>query len=232
MTRLGWLGIRVLLLGSVLGTMGCGGPRDPVLEMQKALASAPEYMITLEDMREEGSFFPKYYHRYKVVQGERAKETGWVEVSADVFQRYEPFLGMALVAKSDQGVNNTPHPAGYHYVGNSQYGQWENRGGNSFWVFYGQYSLMRNMLGYGGRSIYRSDYDDYRSYRERRTPYFGKNREWGTSGSVTQQQKPSVFARRKAALAQKNRSFTQKVQSRTGRSYSGFGSRSRGGFGK
>lgn len=231
-----WTRSPAVLTLLVLGFWGCGGPRDPVQEMQKSLASAPEYMILLEDMREEGSFFPAFYHQYKVIQGERERTSGWVEVSESVYRKYEPFLGMALAAKSNEGVNNTPHPPGYHYVGNSNYGRWENRGGSSFWVFYGQYALMRDLMGWGGRSMGRADYDDYRTSRRERpnSPYYGRNREYGTSGSLTKQQKPTFFERRKQSIARRKRSFAQKVRSRTGRSRSGFGSfgRSRGGFGK
>jgi hypothetical protein len=200
--------------------------------MQKSLSAAPDYMIILEDMRQEGSFFVDYFHRYKVTQGDRSQTTNWVEVTESTYKQYEPFLGMALVAKTDQGVNNTPHPAGYHYVGNPQYGSWNQGSGGSFWVFYGQYSLMRNMMGYGGRSIYRNDYNDYRTSSSRRQPYYGRNKEWGTSGSVTQKQKPSFYQRRKQRLANRQSAFSQKARNRAGRSRSGFGSRSRGGFGK
>ncbi len=222
----------VVLVGFLLWAWGCGGPRNPVEEMQKSLARAPEYTITLEDMQEKGSFFPDYYHKYKVVQGGRQRVTGWIEVPESVYRRYEAFLGMALAAKSDKGVNNTPHPAGYHHVGNPHYGRWDNRGGSSFWVFYGQYALMRDLMGGGGRSIQRADYNDYRTYRDRGRPYYGRNREWGTQGSVTKKQKPTFYERRKQATARRKSSFSQKVRSRTGRSRSGFGSRSRGGFGK
>lgn len=227
----------ILLIGLLL-LCGCGGERDPVVEMQKSLASAPAYMIVLDDIREEGTVFTAYYHRYLITQGEKKVQTDWMEVSESIYRKYEPFLGMALVAKSEQdGVNNTPHPPGYHYVGNPQYGQWTNRGGTSFWEFYGQYALMRDLLGWGGGfGMSRYDYDDYRSYRRDGRPYYGRNREYGTQGSVTQKQKPSTFQRRKAAIAQKRQSFTQKVQSRTSQSRSGFGSsrstsRSRSGFG-
>lgn len=229
----------LLLPALLLWAWGCScGPRDPVQEMQKSLASAPEYMILLEDMREEGSFFTEYYHRYKVVQGDRQGVTDWIEVPESVYKKYEPFLGMALVSKSDQGVNDKAHPPGYEYVGNPRYGQWTQQSGGSFWQFYGQYALMRDLMGWGGRSVNRADYDDYRTNRNGGRPYYGRvgadgrTREFGTNGSVTQKQKPKVFERRKQAIARKKRSFTQKVQSRTGRSRSGFGSRSRGGFGK
>ncbi|MYC14723.1 MAG: hypothetical protein F4Y39_13415 [Gemmatimonadetes bacterium] len=236
----------VLLIGLLL-LSGCGGERDPVVEMQKSLASAPAYMIVLDDIREEGTLFTTYYHRYLITQGEKKVQSDWIEVSESIYRKYEPFLGMALVAKSEQdGVNNTPHPPGYHYVGNPSYGRWTDRGGTSFWEFYGQYALMSHMLGWGGGfGMSRYDYDDYRSYRRDQRPYYGRNREYGTQGSVTQKQKPSTFQRRQANIAQQRQSFTQKVQSRasqsrsgfgssrsTSRSRSGFGSRSFGGFGK
>ena len=214
----------VLLIGLLL--CGCGGERDPVVEMQRSLASAPAYMIVLDDMREEGSIFTKYYHRYLITQGDKKVQTEWMEVSEAIYKKYEAFLGMALVAKSEKdGVNNTPHPPGYHYVGNPGYGRWVDRGGTSFWEFYGQYALMRDLLGWGGGfGMSRYDYDDYRSYRRDHRPYYGRNREYGTQGSVTQRQKPSAFERRKQAVTQKKQSFAQKVQSRTSQSRTGFGS--------
>lgn len=230
MKELRWTRWSVALV--VVWLAGCGGPRDPVQEMKKSLSSAPEYMIILEDMRQEDGFFTDYFHRYQVTQGERSHTTNWVEVSETIYQKYKPFLGMALIAKSDTGVNDTPHPAGYHYVGNPQYGSWNHGSGGNFWVFYGQYALMRDMMGYGGRSTYRNDYNDYQNHRDRRQPYYGRNREWGTGGSVTKQQKTTFFQRRKQRLANKRNSFSKKVRNRSGRSRSGFGSRSRGRFGK
>jgi hypothetical protein len=204
--------------------------RDPVEEMQNTLASAPEYTIILEDMQEEGAVFTKYYHKYRVLQGERDLKTDWVEVSESIFQKYEPFLGMALVSKSEaDGVNSSPHPPGYHHVGNSHYGYW---GGGGFWQWYGQYAMMSHMLGGGmGRRVYRNEYDDYRSNRSSGRPYYGQNRDYGTNGKLTKQQRPNFYKRRQASLQRRQSSFSQKARSRMGRSRTGFGGRS-GGFGK
>lgn len=217
-----------LVLAASLLVAGCGD-RDPVVEMQKSLASAPDYMIILDDMQEEGVLFTNYYHQYKIIQGERSASTNWVEVPEPVYRKYENFLGMALAAKSDSGTTDTPHPAGYHYVGNPRYGQWNNSGGNSFWVFYGQYAMMSNLMGWGGRSVFRSDYSSYRGARGSRQPYYGRNREFGTQGSITKQRKPSFYQRRQRAAAKRRSSFSQKASSRIGRGRTGFG---RGGFGK
>ena len=222
--------VRLLLKSLLLLIVVTACERDPVVEMQNSLASAPDYTIVLADMQEEGAFFPKYYHRYQVVQGERQATTDWVEVSENIYRKYEPFLGMSLVSKSEaDGVNNTPHPPGYHHVGNSHYGYW---GGGGFWVWYGQYAMMRSLLGGGfGGGIGRADYDDYRSVRRSGRPYYGQNRQYGTNGSLTKQQRPNFYKRRQASLQRKQSSFSQKAQSRFGRSRSGFGGRS-GGFGK
>ena len=224
-----FLKIRAQILFLLLIVTACG-QRDPVEEMQNTLASAPEYTIILEDMQEEGAVFTKYYHKYRVLQGERDIKTDWVEVSESIFQKYETFLGMALVSKSEaDGVNKSPHPPGYHHVGNSQYGYW---GGGGFWMWYGQYAMMQNMLGWGmGRRIYRNEYDDYRSSRGAGRPYYGQNRDYGTNGSLTKQQRPNFYQRRQASLKSRQSSFSQKAQSRMGRSRTGFGGRS-GGFGK
>ncbi len=209
--------------------VGCS-QQDPVKQMQETLAPAPDYTIILEDMQEEGAVFTKYYHKYHVLQGERQVRTDWVEVTEDVYRKYEPFLGMALVSKSEaEGMSSAPHPPGYHHVGNPTYGHW---GGGGFWVWYGQYSMMRTLLGGGmGRNIYRNDYDDYRTNRRSGRPYYGKDRDYGTNGKLTKQQRPNFYKRRQANLQRKKSSFSQKAQSRFGRSRSGFGGRS-GGFGK
>lgn len=208
---------------------GCGGTRDPVVEMQRTLSSAPDYTIVLEDMQSEEGFFPKYYHRYQVIQGEKQVKTNWVEVREEIYQKYEPFLGMALASKADGQVTDSPHPPGYNYVGNPTYGQW---GGGGFWVWYGQYSMMRNMMGMGmGRQIYRNEWNDYRTHRQERRPYYGQNKGYGTNGTLTKQSKPAFYQRRQRSLARQRSGFGQKVNNRIGRSRTGFGSR-RGGFGK
>ena len=215
---------------TVLILLTACGQRDPVKEMQNTLASAPEYSIILQDMQEEGVVFTKYYHKYRVLQGERDQQTNWVEVSEDIYRKYEPFLGMSLVAKSEtEGVNENPHPPGYHRVGNPTYGHW---GGGGFWVWYGQYAVMRDMLGWGmGRRVYRDEYDDYRNTRRSGRPYYGQNKDYGTNGKLTKQTRPNFYKRRQATLQRKQSSFSQKAQSRFGRSRSGFGGRGRG-FGK
>lgn len=227
------------LIGAVLSLVlafvtGCSAPTSPLDELKSQLKTVPEYNIILEDMREEGTFFPAYYHKYKVLQGDQTWSTDLRKVSEEFYRKNENFLGMSLASKTQGEENSTPHPAGYDYVGNEKYGQWksDNRG-NSFWEFYGKYALMRDVLGLAGRTIFRNDYDQYRGYQTQNRPYYGPTgQEYGTNGTVTKQRNPTFFERRRARDMASQQRFRQKFQSRVGRS-SGTSMRSRSfGFGK
>jgi len=80
-------------------------------------------------------------------------------------------------------------------VGDSKYGRWNrDSSGQSFWVFYGQYRLISDLLG-GGR-IYRGSYDTYNNYRTQGRPYYGPRNQYGTGGSITKAQNPNFYSRR------------------------------------
>ncbi len=218
-----------LIIGLV--SSGCSSSLSPLDNLKAQLRDAPEYTIILEDMREEGIFFPAYYHKYKVLQGEQVWSTKWLEISEQFYRRNENFLGLSLASKNKEQENTTPHPAPYHYVGNEKYGQWKtDSSGSSFWEFYGKYALLRDVLGLAGGSIFRRDYDRYRSYRDQRRPYYGRTgREYGTNGTRTKQSNPDFFERRQTREVASQQRFRQKFQSRVGRSSSSsFRSRSFG----
>ena len=77
------------------------------------------------------------------------KKTDWLAVAEADYVRYENFVGMVVASKSLNGQrtgSQQAYPAGYQYVGNPSYGFW---GGGGFWQFYGQYALMRDLMGGG-----------------------------------------------------------------------------------
>ena len=215
---------------------GCSGakPENPLVDLRERLHSESDYSVILADMRSDrGLFSSIYFHRYQIVVGEKMETTSWTQVSKEMYRRYESLLGMTILSKSPEGeVTEAAHPPGYQYVGNSRYGSWQrDRSGGSFWVFYGQYALMRDLFGLGSRRVYRNDWDDYRSYRQQRRPYFGPKQEYGTNGSHTKKANPSFFERKKATQTRSKEKFGNKVSRRVGRTKTS--SRSRGGgFGK
>ena len=204
---------------------GCAGRRSPIDVIKKDLRDAPSYSIILEDMDEKGTFFKSYYQKYRIVQGERAWTTDWMEVPKDYYQRNENFLGMTLLSKKEGQINTSVGPPGYNYVGDEQYGRWRrDSGGNSFWEFYGKYALISHLL--GGSRVYRTDYNTYWDYHRQGRPYYGSNKQYGTNGRLTKGQKPNFYSRRAARVRASKTSFSQRVNQRTGRARSSSRSRS------
>ncbi len=221
-----------VLVCVVMTLQSCGAKRPPIERISSKLKSVPEYSIILEDMDRRGSVFKQYYHKYKVTIKDDIQYTGFVRVSEPYYRKNENYLGMALLSKTADGYVKTPSPPGYQYVGDTNYGEWkQDRSGNSFWAFYGQYMFMYHIFGMVNRPVYRSDYRTYTDYRKNSRPYYGSKNQYGTNGSVTKQTHKGFFQRKMAKQRMAKQSFAQKVRSRAGRSQSPFRSRG-GGFGK
>ncbi len=221
-----------VLICVIMTLQSCGAKRSPIDRISSNLKNVPEYTVILDDMQSRGSVFRQYYHKYKVIIKEDTQYTGFVRVSESYYKKNENYLGMALLSKTADGYIKTPSPPGYQYVGDSRYGEWQqDRSGNSFWAFYGQYMFMSHMFGMVSRPVYRSDYGAYTDYRKGNRPYYGSKNQYGTNGTVTKQTNKSFFQRKMARQKMSKMSFADKVKSRVGRSQSPFRSRG-GGFGK
>ena len=157
-----------------------------------------------------------YTHQYKLVYQPNdnpdtllLKETDWYIVSPDFFNKNIDNMGMALAEVKDYALTRNVAPPGYeNYVGNKQYGHWENRGGTSFWAFYGQYMFMSHM--FNMMSPRRGYYNDYRSHRSSGRTYYGPSKNgrsmYGTNGSSN--------SNSKSKWNTKGSSFKNKVRSR------------------
>jgi len=224
--------LQVLTTALLLFFTGCGSDPTPLNDIEDALNNAGAYSIILEDMKEEGNFFKDYYHKYRIIQDDKANTTDWLKVSEDVYRANEALLGMTIAGRKDGESLPAAAPPGYQYVGDPRYGSWRtDSSGRTFWAFAGGMALGRMMDSGRYPPIYRSDYDAYTSYRSRRTPYFGRNNQYGTFGTVTQKTRPDFYARRMAKEARKKSSFSKKVSERIGRTRTNFRGRS-GGRGK
>jgi len=208
---------------------GCGsGPEDPLETIKQSMEDESTYSVVLNDMREEGAIFKDFYHKYLVVLPDKSVETDWFKVDENYYNQNREFLGMALLTKKEGEVNTTPSPPGYDFVGDSKYGRWqEDNSGNSFWEFYGKYALISSLFGGWYRPVYMNDYQGYQRHRAQNRPFFGKNKEFGSTGKIAKKKRPGFYSQRMA----KKSSFANKLKKRIGRSKTGFRSRS-GGFGK
>ena len=236
MNRYIFVGLGLLAAGLTLPS--CGAGRDPVAELSRDLARYPEYAVTVEDLRVEEGFSPDYYLRFQVLTAAGRRVAGqdtlvyeqrlteWYPVSRTVFGRYENYVGMVVTSKSRDGQRTglqQAHPAGYQYVGNPHYGSW---GAGGFWQFYGQYALMRDLM--GGWRVNRNDYGDYRQTRGRGQAYYGPRQPggrptFGSQGSQTEKTKPNFYQRNRQRLTSSRQAFATKARSRMGRTSSGWG---------
>lgn len=230
--------------------------KSPVDKLVRSLSAENNFSIILEDMDKRGS---DYYHKYKVLVEKPdtvlVNETGWEKVSDLFFAANVDNMGMEIATKKDGKLSKKASPAGYnHYVGNEKYGHWVDRGGSSFWEFYGRYAFMSsmfNMMTYPARrdywNDYRGGYYGSRSYYgpSGRTVYgtktytasgAGKNSTWGSKPSTFKSQVRSQVTR--SANAARSRSYSSgssysSKRTRSSSRYSSSSSRSRsGGFGK
>ncbi len=223
--------------------------KSPVDNFVRDMTNVPAYSIILYDMDQEGNFYPEYKHKYRIIKETNSADsipeeeiTDWYTVGENFFNQNIDNMGMEIVSKNQQGeVSKTAAPPGYgNYVGNPQYGQWQQgSNGESFWSFYGKYALLSSLFNMATFPARRSYYDDYRGYRSRGRPYYGptvnNSRTYGTNSRYTTTTKPNTTWRTRTTSS----NFRNSGQ-RTSRSSSRYGgssssssrSRSSGGFGK
>jgi hypothetical protein len=133
------------------------------------------------------------YHRYLQEQNGVIAETDWIPVSAEMYEDHYNDLGMALNSKpygkfADE-VEDEAAPSGMSYVGNERYGRWHSGSGGSFWEFYGKYALFQTLLGMNRPGYSRTEWDEYRSYRDRNEAYYGGTNNaprYGSASSTVQ----------------------------------------------
>ncbi len=94
---------------------------------------------------------------------------------------------VAVPPGADDGAAGRLGP-GSRLVGNPSYGQWVDRGGMSFWEWYGMYSLFSNLMGGPVRYGVWDRYRPYSHYQDRALDRYGSpltrrrwGRHWGSS---------------------------------------------------
>jgi hypothetical protein len=141
--------------------------------------------------------------------GQTTSDDKWQLVARTTYDAQKRDLGMSIEHKSpgkyDIEAERTPQPAGFAYMAqpgsSNQYGYWENRGGQSFWVWYGQYALLRDLLfNRDYRPLDRYEWEEYRRYRSQGSTYYGNDNgapKYGSQGSATQEHySGSTFAKK------------------------------------
>jgi hypothetical protein len=133
--------------------------------------------------------------------GDVSSDEQWAIVPKSTYDAMRNDLGMAIehkpAGKFDYESEHVAQPAGMAYVappsqGSNQYGYWDHRDGRDFWVFYGQYALLRDLLSnHDYRPFDRYEWEDYRNYHNRGQTYYGHDSssdapKYGSQGTATQ----------------------------------------------
>ena len=166
-------------------------------------------LVDLRDRRSGGS--RDYEEKVRTVKtqlldasgkkGDTTSEESWGEVPKAAYTANERNIGMAVAhkpaGKYDIEADQVPQPAGFAYMApvgqRNQYGYWDHRDGGNFWVWYGQYALLRDLLwGRSYQPIPSGEWESYRTARNSGQTYYGRDAKadapkYGTSGTFTQQ---------------------------------------------
>lgn len=126
----------------------------------------------------------------------------WVEVTPSQFRSVENDLGMTIehkaAGKYDSESERVAQPPGFAYMAApgqaNQYGHWEQRDGGSFWTWFPQYLIMRDLLwNHNYRPLNTYEYQNYRYAQQRGQTYYGgtptgsgTEQKYGSHGTFTQ----------------------------------------------
>jgi hypothetical protein len=179
------------------------------------------------------------YQKYTIIENGKTKDTDWQRVSNDVYWKNEADLGMAIVSKPlgfyESEIITSAEPVGMSMIaqptmvdgkatGSNQHGEWRQSNGNSFWHYYGMYSLFNAFM------PSRYSYNQWNGYNSagRSSSYYGRNNEYGTYGARTysdSRYQNSAYSRRNPNVIKNVRSGNISSMSRSVR---GAGPSSRG----
>jgi hypothetical protein len=162
----------------------------------------------LVDMRARGDEYDQKIRTVRTRLADAAAKSGdvtseeqWTAVPHTTYDAMRNDLGMATehkpAGKYDYEADHVAQPAGMAYVAppterSNQYGYWDHRDGRDFWVFYGQYALLRDLLSnHDYRPFDRYEWEDYRTYSTRGQTYYGHEGpgnapKYGSQGAATQ----------------------------------------------
>ncbi|WP_282068030.1 hypothetical protein [Olleya namhaensis] len=211
-----------------------------------------DFSLVLDDMTiEETENQIIHKHKYKVLELKKdslySTDKDWAVVNQTFFSNHKNDLGMEILSRHNGKVSTLAQPVGFGWaIGNTAHGEWEETKKDSTstsnsgtthrrWRTHSTSPFFWLWLG-SRRSIYRSDYTNYRTYNTSGRSYYGQNSNntygYGTRSSYQKKTRSSFFTRQS-----KNTSRWNNLEKRTSRSSSryksGSSTRSRsGGTGK
>ncbi|WP_452600949.1 hypothetical protein [Pontimicrobium sp. MEBiC06410] len=250
---------RILLVTLPLILFSCGNTekqskqvaQEPSEIIRKSIPTN-DFSLVLDDMsiNEENNVLD-HRHKYKVLElkGDSLHTTtkGWQSVNKTFFQKHQNDLGMEIISRHNGKTSFTAQPVGFGWaIGNEKHGEWEETSKDSTktnssnshrrWRTHSTSPFFWYWLG-TRRSVYRNDYNSYRTYNSSGQSYYGRNASnnsyaYGTRSDYQKKTRPSFFSRKTQNSSRWN-NLNKKTSRSSSRYSSGSSTRSRsGGIGK
>ncbi|WP_299885627.1 hypothetical protein [uncultured Lacinutrix sp.] len=213
--------------------------------------SKNDFSIILDDMKitEEDNVI-NHQHKYKVLEmkGDSLYSTSkqWKSVNKSFFLKHENDLGMEIISKHDNKISRVAKPVGFGWaIGNESHGEWEEQkqdstkttsSTNRRWRTHSTSPFFWYWLG-TRRSVYRNDYNSYRTYNNSSKSYYGNKTSsnkynYGTRSDYQKKRRSSFFTRKSKNSSRWN-TLRNKSKRNSSRYNNGSSTRSRsGGTGK
>ena len=162
-----------------------------------ALIAGVPVSVLLVDIHHTGFLIKTYYHKYKVIYGYQSYEELIVRTSKIYSDQKKPYLGMAVFRRDRDGIeNHTPLPPGSVFIGDKNLGKWiTHPSGEKRWRFFGVYRNLVHFLGWQGFEPSLQLRNKIQIFLEQEKPFFGENKEFGLTGTITQTSFPAFFNR-------------------------------------
>ncbi len=144
--------------------------------------------LILTDYFKTGFIIKSYFHRYRIIHGFNSADEQIFRVSKTFWNKNRANIGMTVFLRlgKDSEANTIPSPPGSQFIGNRAYGYWKlQNSGNRFWEFYSVYQHFPSMLGWGEFRPDQKFYNEMLIANKNEIPFYGTDREFGTTGSVS-----------------------------------------------
>ena len=152
--------------------------------------------VILIDVKEVGLFMKTYLQKFLIIEGFDDSMEIVVKTPKKYFLENKKYIGLSVLRRSEQSnyPSFTPMPPGILFMGDPSYGYWRrSKAGIKKWYFYRAYKQLPKILAYG---TYRPTHSLLRAARvalKKDLPFFGINKEFGPTGSITQKYLKSRF---------------------------------------
>ena len=147
--------------------------------------------IILIDMDEVGLIMKTYLMKYLLISGYQEPITVTIKTNKKFWEESKKYIGMSIFRRTEKTGENstTPMPPGFHFIGDSSYGQWKinRKTGRKEWFFYRSFSKFKKHFHYGSYRPTHAMIKQARKSLKKDIPYFGINQEFGLNGSLTRE---------------------------------------------